>query len=330
MAAPKKWLITGGCGFIGTTLIALLRKQDPATPIRVVDNLSTGLRDDLAVVTEYTETAPEALAPMVASDKAELVIGDILDEGLAVRAAQGADVIVHLAANTGVQPSIQNPMADMRANVTGTVNYLEAARINKVGSFVFASSGAPIGKATPPIREDAVCRPISPYGASKLSGEAYCSAYNGSFGVNTVVLRFSNVYGPLSGHKGSVVAKFLTRSVNGRPWTINGDGKQTRDFIFSRDLVRALVMAVEQEKGGELFQVASGTELSILDLTKVLAPLVKKYTGKTPELEYGPPLTGDVMRNFADISHAKKELGWKPEMELTKGLEETVKWFFDK
>src|SRR5829696_7233277 len=166
---------------------------------------------------------------MRAGAPVELVVGDILDDGLALRAAEGADVIVHFAANTGVMPSIENPRADCMSNVVGTLNYLVAARHNGARRFVFASSGGTtIGEAAPPIHEEMVPHPVSPYGASKLAGEGYCSAYYGTFGIDTVALRFGNVYGPLSGHKNSVVARFIKRASGAEVLEIYGDGTQAR------------------------------------------------------------------------------------------------------
>ena len=168
------WLITGGCGFLGTSLIGKLVSES-GNNIRVLDNLSTGTLQDLKGVTAFKEIQSDSIND--APDGVELVIGDILDVQLAVEVSQGCDVIVHFAANTGVGPSVEDPRADCMANVFGTFNYLEAARINKVHRFIFASSGAPAGEIDPPIHEELPPHPVSPYGASKLAGEGYCSAY---------------------------------------------------------------------------------------------------------------------------------------------------------
>ena len=151
-----------------------------------------------------------------------------------MKVAKGIDTIIHLAANTGVGPSIEKPQVDMSVNIIGTFNYLEASRVNKISKFIFASSGAPIGEVEPPIHEEIPPHPLSPYGASKLAGEGYCSAYKNTFGIETVVLRFGNVYGPGSINKSSVVAKFIRKAINGDILEIYGDGMQTRDFIYRR------------------------------------------------------------------------------------------------
>jgi UDP-glucose 4-epimerase len=251
-----KWLITGGCGFIGRNLVKNLTDEEGHF-IRVMDNLSVGTRKDLSNVCDFIEADVSALNSDPDS-KTELIVGDILDSDLAVKAAQGMDVIVHLAANTGVAPSVENPRLDCEKNVFGTLNMLEAARINQMNRFIFASSGAPAGECEPPIHEEMPPHPVSPYGASKLSGEGYCSAYFHTFGINTVCLRFGNVYGPLSGHKDSVVAKFIKHIMEGKPLEIYGDGSQTRDFIFTDDLIKAIRLAAQIDNiGGEIFQIAT-------------------------------------------------------------------------
>ncbi len=322
-----KWLITGGCGFVGTTLIKQILADNPDCAIRVVDNLSGGSVADLERVAEVREITGD-VKPMAAPG-VELVNADIRDAESAMKAAAGAEVIVHLAANTGVQPSIQDPVLDMECNVVGIVNYLEAARQNGVKSFVFASSSAPIGKAEPPITETAVCKPISPYGASKMAGEAYCSAYNGSFGLKTVALRFSNVYGPLSVRKGSVVALFIRQALAGETWTLNGDGSQTRDFIHIDDIVSALITAADSPHGGEIYQISTQVETSVADMAEILADIFEKEAGVKTTTQFGPPLNADVARSWADITKAREVLGWNPQRELREGLEETVRWFLE-
>jgi UDP-glucose 4-epimerase len=326
--APVNWLITGGCGFIGVALARSL-VEEGGHSVRVVDNLSVGEREDLARAGEFVETEPGELGPIGSVSPVELVVGDILDEELALGAAEGADVIVHLAANTGVMPSIENPRADCMSNVVGTLNYLEAARHNGVGRFVFASSGGTtIGEAEPPIHEEMVPHPVSPYGASKLAGEGYCSAYFRSFGVETVALRFGNVYGPLSGHKNSVVARFIKRASNGEVLEIYGDGTQTRDFIYVGDLIRAIRLSVTVEGvGGEIFQIATSAETTVQELVDRLLPVLASAGFEEPEVRYTEARRGEVRRNYADTSKAERMLGWKAETNLDEGLARTVDWF---
>lgn len=319
------WLITGGCGFIGSALIERLRQQG-AQSIRVIDNLSVGTRQDLGNVTKFreisgalTESEPQGV---------ELVVGDILDENLARSVSRGCDVIVHLAANTGVGPSVEDPRSDCMANVIGTLNYLEAARINKVPRFIFASSGAPAGEVEPPIHEELAPHPVSPYGASKLAGEGYCSAYKRTFGINTVVLRFGNVYGPGSGHKSSVVAKFIRRAISGQPLEIFGDGGQTRDFIFIEDLINAILLAEKTpDIGGEIFQIASSMETTVAELADLLVKILVSSGIGRAEVVHTDTRLGDVRRNYSDTTKAQIRLGWTSDTQLGDGLQKTVDYF---
>jgi UDP-glucose 4-epimerase len=268
---------------------------------------------------------------MAPGSPVELVVGDILDEELALWAAQGVDVIVHLAANTGVAPSVEDPRSDCLANVVGTLNYLEAARRGGASRFVFASSGATVGEVEPPIHEEIVPRPVSPYGASKLSGEAYCSAYSRTFGLETVSLRFGNVYGPLSSHKNSVIAKFIKRALQGEVLEIFGDGTQTRDFIYVEDLTRAVRSATTAEGvGGEVFQIATNAETSVEELVEELLPVLAAVGIKDVEVRQTTPRLGDVMRNYSDTSKAARMLGWRSEVDLKEGLRRTVEWFMER
>jgi len=319
-----RWLITGGCGFIGSSLIRFLTSEG-GHAIRVVDNLSVGTREDLATVCDFSERQIPESFPLAG---VELVVGDILDEALALRVTKGADVIIHLAANTGVGPSVEDPRKDCVTNVIGTLNYLEGARFNGVKRFVFASSGAPVGECVPPIHEELPAHPVSPYGASKLAGEGYCSSYFRTFGIETVALRFGNVYGPGSGHKASVVAKFIKLAMDGETLEVYGDGKQTRDFIYIEDLIRAIQLAASREKvGGEIFQIATNRETTVGEMLEVLLSVMKEAGMPDTEVYYGEKRQGDVMRNFSDTTKAEKTLGWKSEVALTQGLQHTVHWF---
>ena len=322
------WLVTGGCGFIGTALIRSLTEEG-GHAVRVVDNFAVGTRDDLAAASDFVEVSSGELTPMVSGEQIELVAGDLTDDDLALRAAGGADVIVHFAANTGVMPSVEDPRADCMSNVVGTLNYLEAARHAGVGRFIFASSGGTvIGEAEPPIHEEMVPHPVAPYGASKLAGEGYCSAYFQTFGLETVALRFGNVYGPLSGHKNSVVARFIKRAVEGEVLEIYGDGTQTRDFIYVDDLIRAVrLSATVAGVGGEVFQIATSAETTVQELTDRLLPALAAAGIDGIEVRNTAARRGEVRRNYADTSKARRMLGWRTEVGLDDGLRRTVDWF---
>ena len=320
----QKILITGGCGFIGTSLIAALLRKNLNIHFRVLDNLVTGSKEDLAEVASFYESFAGGFN--LRSGLVEFVEGDIRDANLLQECAVGMDCIVHLAANTGVGPSVEDPRLDMDSNVVGTFNALEAARINKVKRFVFASSGAPAGEVEPPIHEELPPHPVSPYGASKLAGEGYCSAYYRTFGIDTVCLRFGNVYGPRSKKKSSVVAKFIRQALSGESCVIYGDGTQTRDFLYIDDLVDAVILAIEMPVGGEVFQIATGMERTVGEVANMIAEALGKQ-GIKMQIEYDSPRLGDVKRNYSDTSKAARMLGWKTEIEVSNGIEQTLSWF---
>jgi UDP-glucose 4-epimerase len=206
------------------------------------------------------------------------------------------------------------------------LNVLEACRHTDVSRFVFASSNAPLGRQPPPATEDKAPLPISPYGASKLAGEGYCLAYHGSWGLGTVALRFANVYGPYSAHKGSVVAKFFKDIVAEGEITIDGDGQQTRDFVHVSDLCRAILLALESDVSGEVFQIATGVETSIREL----AEIVREVTGRSLEVRHGPARQGDIRKNYSAVGKVQRVLGWEPTVELRDGLREMWEWFQDR
>jgi UDP-glucose 4-epimerase len=331
----KTWLITGGCGFIGTALIKKLAR-DCHLRIRVLDNLSVGSREDLARVCDFKEISIDnqssdftnllSVNSLLSPETVQLVVGDIKDSKTCLACVEDTDVIVHLAANTGVAPSVENPRADMEANVIGTLNVLEAARQKGVKRFVFASSGAPAGEIEPPIHEEIVPHPVSPYGASKLAGEGYCSAYYRTFGIKTVVLRFGNVYGSGSFQKSSVVAKFIRQGLKGETCEIYGDGKQTRDFIYIDDLVDAVVKAAISDNAGEIFQIATSKEHTVNEVAKILKEELRQK-GTVVHLKHGSPRKGDLRRNFSNTAKARKFLGWQAKVDLHEGIRRTVDWF---
>ena len=320
------WLITGGCGFIGRALIQQLLDEG-GHAIRVLDNLSVGKRADLGKIAEFFEFEDKAVIDNWTHEVA-LLEGDILDTEAVRKAVTGADVIVHLAANTGVGPSVDDPESDCRTNVIGTLNMLEACRHIGVTRFIFASSGAPLGVQLPPLHEEMSPHPASPYGASKLAGEGYCSAYYNCFSVETVVLRFGNVYGEGSGHKQSVVAKFIKHALSGERLEIYGDGNQTRDFIHISDLIAAISQAAKVANiGGETFQIATASETTVSEMTTELLAVMKEEGIKQPEVYFGPVRDGDVKRNFSDTSKARKQLKWASQVPLKVGLRRTVRYF---
>jgi UDP-glucose 4-epimerase len=259
---------------------------------------------------------------------AQLVIGDIRDREVVVEAVKGCEVVVHLAAHTRVIESVSDPALNFEVNVLGTMNVLQVSHAAGVRKFTFASTGGAIlGEQNPPVHEEMVPRPVSPYGASKLAGEAYCSAFAGSFGLNTVALRFSNVYGPYSYHKGSVVAQFFKNLLQGQPLTIYGDGSQTRDFVFVDDLVDAILLADQHDTPGEVFQIASGQETSIAELVRLMKGVLP---GLCFRIRHEPARAGEISRNYARIEKASRMLAYNPRMQLQEGLYRTWQWFQSK
>lgn len=307
MDSERSWLIAGGAGFIGSNFIRAI--PGGGTKIRVLDNLSSGRAQDL-------DKLP-----------VELIVGDIRDRSLVDQTMAGVQIVVCLAAHTGVIQSVENPAADMSVNVEGTLNLLEAAVRHRVDRFIFASTGgAIVGEAEPPVHEEMPPRPLSPYGASKLAGEGYCSAFWGSYGLKTVPLRFSNIYGPFSYHKGSVIAKFFRQIQAHQELTVYGDGEQTRDFLYVEDLCRAILRAIQAELPfGQPIQLGTGRETSINDLVQEM----RREVGEEhfPPVTYVPARPGEVQRNFVNISKARKYLDFDPTTDLITGLRKTWEWF---
>ena len=303
-------LVTGGAGFIGANLVRMM--IDVGYKVSVFDNFSTG-----------SYTFLEGLP-------VDIVEGDVLDRDLLGEVIGTHHAIVHLAAQTGVPGSLIDPYHDCEANVIGTLNVLEACRAAKESSdrkvpqkIVFASSNAPLGRQIPPASEDKAPLPVSPYGASKLAAEAYCLAYYGSWGLNTIVLRFGNVYGPFSEHKGSVVSEFFKAICNNDVITMHGDGEQTRDFVYVADLCRSVLLALDCDEVGEVYQIATGVETSINRLVE----MVQDVSGSDTSIYKAPTRHGDVRKNYSMIVKAREMLGWDPEVNLDLGLRKTYEWF---
>jgi UDP-glucose 4-epimerase len=299
-------LVTGGLGFVGVNLIDALARAG-GFRVTVIDNEVGGKRAHAA-----------GLA-------ADVVIGDLRDEALVDRLVAKCDAVVHLAADTRVLDSISDPLQNFDVNVSGSLNLLEAMRRHGKKRIAFASTGgAIIGEAEPPLHENLVARPISPYGASKLAVEGYLSAYQGSYGFQPVSFRFSNVYGPRSFHKGSVVAAFFKAYLAGKRITVYGDGEQTRDFIYVGDLTGVIIDSLESQTSG-VFQLGSGRETSVNALLKAMSKAVGDDLFK--RVDYLPARKGEVDRTYCDISLARSKLGFKPETDLPAGLAATWAWF---
>lgn len=300
-----KVLITGGCGFIGTNLVAHMNAVG-GYDIRVFDNESLGKREHLDGL------------------KVEFVRGDLRNRAEIEAALEGMDGVIHLAADTRVMDSIDNPQLNFDVNVAGTLNLLESMRKRGIRQLVNASTGGAIlGEVEPPVHESMLPQPLSPYGAAKLAVEGYCSAYSASYGFNVKSLRFSNVYGPRSFHKGSVVAAFFKRILGGQDLVVYGDGTQVRDFVFVEDLCDGILSGLQRDFSG-VVQLGSGRPTTVTQLLDAMTPVVAP---KPVKVDYQPFRAGEVYATYADIAKAKRELGFDPATPLSAGLKRTWDWF---
>jgi UDP-glucose 4-epimerase len=293
-------LVTGGAGFIGGHIAADLAADNDVT---VYDDLSA---DD-----------PEL------PDGTRLVEGDVRDvDALAAAAPESLDVVFHEAANISVPRSVEEPVWSHEVNATGTLNVLELAR-RRDARVVFASSAAVYGDpASVPVAETDPTEPRSPYGIEKLAGDLYTRRYHDLYGLETVALRYFNVYGPgQSGGYAGVISAFVERAAAGEPLVVHGDGTQTRDFVHVRDVVRANRLAATTDAVGGAYNVGTGESISIADL----ASLVAELSGTDASVTHGPAREGDVARSRADVSKARERLGYEPTVGFREGLTELVK-----
>ena len=298
-------LITGGAGFVGTNLCRHLCAQG-GYRVSVLDNETMGNRSDLADL------------------DVTFVHGDVRDTEVLARVVPGQDVIVHLAAHTRVVESASDPVGNFDVNARGSLALLEAARRHGVAQVVAASTGGAIlGEAPVPIHEDMPARPLSPYGASKLAMEGYLSAYAGSYGMTTCALRFSNIYGPYSYHKGSVVATYMRALVKDEPLTVYGDGSQVRDYLYVGDLVAGIARAITARAQG-VYQLGRGEGTRLDDLIAVL----KDATGRpAARVVHEPARAGEVHTTYCDIAKAQRAFGYAVPTDLGDGLRRTWAWF---
>jgi UDP-glucose 4-epimerase len=291
-------VVTGGAGFIGSHVVdALVARGDE---VHVVDNLATGRRENLNTAATLHEH--DIREPLVA------LFEDVRPE-----------VVVHLAAQADVGTSVEKPLFDAEVNVLGTLNVLEAARTHGAQLVFSSTGGALYGECERPAREDAQPRPLSPYGTSKLAGEAYLMTWNALHGMRNVVLRFGNVYGPrqLAKLEGGVVAIFMDRLRAGEGVRIFGDGEQVRDFVYVGDVVDAILASFGREGG--TFNVGTGEATSVNELFDA----VRRVAGVEASAEYADARPGDLVRSVLDVSRAERELGWQPRVPLADGLAQT-------
>lgn len=299
-----KLLVTGGAGFVGANLVPRLVADGHG--VRVLDSEVLGKRAHLG------------------DFEGEFVRGDIRDGAVLDQALAGVDAVIHLAADTRVIESIANPSLNFDVNAVGSFRLLEAMRAQGITRLINASTGgAIIGETEPPVHEDMVPRPVSPYGASKLAVEGLCSAYAASYGFTTISLRFANVYGPRSFHKGSVVAAFFKQILAGETLAIYGDGEQTRDFVYVADLCDGIARALGEVPSG-VYQLGSGVPLSVNRLIDAMRKVVAPHS---IAVDYRPARAGEIVRTWCAIDRARDCLGFDPVTPLEHGLAATWDWF---
>ncbi len=305
-------LVTGGAGFIGSHLVEELTRR--GRRVRVLDNFSTGLRANL----DHIKPAPE------------VVEGDLADPDTVARAAAGAAVVYHLGALASVARSVERPADTHRACATGTLVVLDAARRAGARRLVYAASSSAYGGAEAGAEgqpETLPLDPQSPYAAAKLAGELYCQAFARTYGLETVRVRFFNIFGPRqradSPYSG-VIALFIAAMSRGERPTVFGDGSQSRDFTYVANAVQALTRAAETPGvSGRVYNVGTGRSITLLELVTALNRLL----GTNLEPQFGPPRTGDVRFSRADIRRARAELGYDPNVTFEEGLEHTLRWY---
>ena len=309
--SERQVVIFGGAGFIGSNVAHSYLSE--GRRVLIFDSLCRpGVERNLRWLKEQF------------GSQVEVEISDIRNAHVVRRAVREAEEVFHFAAQVAVTTSLGGPVHDFEVNARGTLYTLQAAALAGASRFVFASTGgALIGDAPPPVDEESMPRPISPYGASKLAGEGYCHAFRGAYGLPAVALRFANVYGPGSELKRGAVTRFVRAALDGTPITIYGDGAATRDFIHVRDLCAGIVAAHESRDVTGVLHLASERETSIDELAR----LVVAATGADVPVEHHPPRAGEVERNFASCALARETLGFAPAVELEDGLARTVAWF---
>lgn len=302
----KKVVITGGAGFIGSNIAEELASDNE---VIIIDDLSSGRLPNI----EHLLGMPNV----------RFMQGTITDLPLLTQAFAGADYIFHEAALASVPLSIEDPVRANEVNILGTLNVLVAARDCHARKVVFASSCAVYGDAPSlPAQETMPLQPLSPYAVTKAAGELYCAVFCQVYGLPTVCLRYFNVYGPRQDPKSeyaAVVPKFITAALSGRPLTIFGDGRQTRDFIFVKDVVAANILAAKTDGVAGVLNIGSGRQTSVIDL----ANLVLKLTGRDMQPVHHPPQPGEIRHSFADVSRAK-ELGYNPKCSVAEGIRQTI------
>lgn len=315
----SNWLITGGLGFIATNLVHKILSSDNCENIYLLDNAAD------TVNTPYTQLSSDI--GLHGHPNIKHISSSVSNTADLSEIISACDYVVHLAAQTGVPLSIADPFHDAHQNILTTLKLLESCRGTDLKKIILASSSAPLGLSKPPISESSLPRPISPYGVSKLAVESYGLVYNHLYRLPTISLRFSNVYGPYSLFKSSVVASMIRSALSKLPITIYGDGSATRDFLYVDDLVSAIIKSCEVSIDGELFQIASGKQTSVQSLASRIAYILHQKYDIPASIIYTDSRAGDIVDSFSCIDKARNVLKWQPSTTLDIGLERTVDYF---
>ena len=319
-------LITGGLGFIGTNLTKLLLTKSEVKRIIIIDNQSKTKNDYLKSICDY-KYFDNHKNYYTSRKRVSVIKADTKNYKFSNQITKNIDVVIHLAAESGVDLNIANPKKSFDTNILGTFNYLESSRDNGVKNFIFSSSGSVFGDATPPMSEETLKKPISTYGSSKLTIESFCETYSRIFKLKTTVLRFSNAYGPFSLHKKSIIANFANNILKNKPIIIYGDGKHTRDYIHVSDIVDAIFRSCFQNNLYSNYNIATGEETSIIKLIELIRSSFKKYGINNIKVKYAKERLGDMKYNSMDPTKYKKTFQVKKLLKLQEGLKQTIDWY---
>jgi nucleoside-diphosphate-sugar epimerase len=305
-----RYLVTGGAGFIGSNLVDELLRRGHS--VVVLDDLSTGSEDNLAAV----------------RSKIDFRVGTIADLATVQSACVGVDYVIHLAARTSVPKSVLDPLETNKVNIDGTLHVLVAARDAKVRRFVYAASSSAYGETpTLPKTESMPPDPISPYGVTKLVGELYAQVFGRVYGLENAAVRYFNVFGPRqdpTSQYSGVLSRLMLAILKGEPLVIYGDGEQSRDFTYIDNIVDETLRACDATgASGKVFNGGTGARITLNEVVRLL----EKLTGKKLEVKYDPPRPGDILHSQADVSLARKVLGYEPSVLFEEGLKRTWDWY---
>lgn len=314
-----KILLTGGAGFIGSNLADGLVEHPDIDKVVVLDNLSTGSEENVSRLLKHP--------------KYSFVNGDIRDFSACMEASKGMNAVCHQAALGSVPRSIKDPLTTNEVNINGTLNVFHAAKENNIKKVVFASSSSVYGDNTLlPKKEDVIGNPLSPYAVTKQAGELYAKIFSKSYDFNFIGLRYFNVFGPNQSPEGPYAAAiplFILNTMQNKPSVINGDGSQSRDFTYVTNVVQANIKTLLSDNSSSwntVYNIAFGGRVTLLELFG----MIQQVAGKQIKPSFGPPRQGDIQNSLADISKAKRNLAFHPEINLSDGLALTYDWFSKK